>query len=138
MFATDLFHDVFGERRGGGRPADEHEAGFYAGRAALFAALQERVPYFTVRLQLNDSLRYVALARSEFDDSLHIVGGGADVAGALAALIACADEDFAPEAVIDLNVGAGEHCVIVARQEQESWVLGLNGRPLFGLADLRP
>lgn len=133
MSAPDLFADVFGSGRGPG-PLHPDDVAVLARRALIFEALQKHVIYSTVDLELTTGLRYVALARSVHDDSLHIVGGGSARAHARAALVEAEDEDFVATRIVDLDaLGGVDWCLLPPFTDAHI------GTPYIGgLADLLP
>jgi hypothetical protein len=112
MRKPDPFRPYLGSGRGSNRPdiAVVVEA-VPTGREAIFTALKARVRYDTVALELASDLRYVALARSKFDDSLHIVGGAPDLDRISALFSVAEDDDFLPESIVDLEGPSVDNCV---------------------------
>jgi hypothetical protein len=79
-------------------------------REQLLEALTSRIRYSTVPLSSPETSGYVALARSEHSDELHIVGAAATLRDALGILAQA--EDFSPEALVDLAASSEQRCVL--------------------------
>jgi len=109
----DKFSPVMGDQRGVSRPElDELDAR----RAEIFAALGRKVTYTTSddleRLSPRNNLRYVAVARSEHDDALHIAGAIATTGEAKEIFDGLRGDDFIPAWLIDLNAFSVEQCAL--------------------------
>ena len=116
--AYEGFTFVFGDRRGSGLSSetDLSEAELVPASERpeidpIFQALTAAVTYTTAEgdKALSDpGLRYLAVARSQHNDELHIVGGGAEIADALRAFDQ--EEDFTPMVVVDIDSADLNRC----------------------------
>ena len=135
------FTSVFGDRRGSGRqPETELAAASRRELGPIFQALTAAVMFTTAegdKALRDPGLRYLAVARSEYSDDLHIVGGGSEIDAALTAFEDEGAEDFAPEVIVDVGAADPDHCAYNVFRGTAGWYVH-DDQYQMGLKDMWP